>query len=149
MLGRREEVNELQRVNSVMECDVRTTERKEMNMRKVGKVCVALFLGTLFYGCGHTTVSRVGLLSLGDLESRTIPSVVDGPIVFGEDRCKLGGDSYYLSEAVRNALVGTEYDTIVDAEVTTKTGLFVWSNKIEVKGKGINSETLPKEGVAR
>jgi len=74
---------------------------------------------------------------------------VDGPILVGKDACKAGGDPYYLSEAVRNALKGTQYDTIIDAEVTTKTGLLVWSNEIEVKGKGLDSKSLPKVGGAK
>jgi len=118
-------------------------------MSRVCKVCVALLLTTLCYGCGHLNVSKVGLLSVGDLESRTIPSSVDGPILVGKDACKAGGDPYYLSEAVRNALKGTQYDTIIDAEVTTKTGLLVWSNEIEVKGKGLDSKSLPKVGGAK
>jgi len=118
-------------------------------MRTVSKACVALLLTTLCYGCGHLNVSKVGLLSVGDLESRTIPSSVNGPVLVGKDACKMGGDPYYLSEAVRNALKGTTYDTLVDAEVTTSTGLFVWSNEIEVKGKGLDSKTLPKDGGAK
>ena len=88
-------------------------------MNQITKMSVALLLVTMFYG----------------------------PVLTGKDSCnKIGKFSYYLSDAVRNALSGTEYDTIVDAEVTTKTGLFVWSNKIEVKGTGIKSSVLPKEG---
>ena len=122
---------------------------KEANMTTVSRICVALLLTTLCYGCGHTKVSRIGLLSIGDLESRTIPRTVVGPIVVGKDACRAGGDPYYLSQAVRNALKGTPYDTITDAEVTTGTGLFVWSNKIVVKGKGLDSKTLPKAGGAK
>ena len=116
-------------------------------MSQTTKTCIALLLTMVFYGCGHTKISKVGLLSVGDLESRTIPSTMDGPILVGKDSGnKIGKLSYFLSEAVRNALSGTEYDTIVDAEVTTKTGLFGWSNKIEVKGKGIDSSVLTREG---
>jgi len=118
-------------------------------MSTVCKRCVALLLATLCYGCGHTQVSRVGLLSVGDLESRTIPATVNGPILVGKDACKVAASPYYLSEAVRNALKGTAYDTIIDAEVTTKTGLLVWSNEIEVKGTGLDSKTLPKNGDAK
>ncbi len=118
-------------------------------MNTVTKVCAALLLTTLCYGCGHTNVSKVALLSVGDMECRTIPAKVDGPVLVGRDACKVGGDAYYLSEAVRNALKGTEYDTLIDAEVTTKTGLLVWSNTIEVKGTGLNSKTLPRDGGAK
>ena len=120
-----------------------------MIISKVYKVGVTLLLSTLCYGCGHLNVSRVGLLSVGDLENKTIPSAVDGPVLVGKDACKGGSGPYYLSEATRNALKGTPYDTIIDAEVTTKTGLFVWSNEIEVKGKGLDSKTLPKDGGAK
>lgn len=117
-------------------------------MKGLTKACIVLALATLCYGCGHTHVSRVGLLSVGDLESRTIPSTVEGPVLIGKDACKMGGDPYFLSEAVRAALSGTQYDTLVDAEVTTKTGVFVWSNQIEVKGQGVDSKALPKKGGA-
>jgi len=117
-------------------------------MTEVNKVCMALLLTTLCYGCGHTKVSKIGLLSVGDLENRTIPSTVTGSVLVGRDACKVGGDPYYLSEAVRNALEGTEYDTIIDAEVTTQTGLWVFSNEIEVKGTGLNSKMLPLNGGA-
>jgi hypothetical protein len=105
-----------------------------------------LLLGVVCCGCGHTNLSRVGLLSVGDWDSKTIPASVSGPVLVGKDLCKVGGDSYYLSEAVRNALKGTPYDTLIDAEVTTKTGLFVWSNTVEVKGKGLDSKVFPKNG---
>lgn len=117
-------------------------------MKVLKKTFVALALSTLCYGCGHTNVSKIGLLSVGDLESRIIPTTIEGPVLTGKDECGTGGTSYYLSEAVRNALLGTEYDTIVDAEITTNTGLFVWSNNIEVKGKAIKSTELPKQGGA-
>ncbi len=119
-------------------------------MGKEGKkLAIALALATLCYGCGHTNVSRVGLLSTGDLDSRMIPSTVDGPVLTGRDASKWGATPYFLSEAVRNALSDTQYDTLVDAEVTTRTGFFVWSNEIEVKGIGVDSTALPKNGGAR
>ena len=118
-------------------------------MKGLSNVCTVVLLTTLCCGCGHTKVSRVGLLSVGDLEGRTIPSTIDGPVLVGKDACKIGGDPYFLSEAVRNALSGTEYDTLVDVEVTAKTGLLVMSNEIQVKGKGVNSKTLVQEGAAK
>jgi hypothetical protein len=124
-------------------------KRKGKRMRGMSKLAIALALSTLCYGCGHTNVSRVALLSVGDLDGRTIPSTVDGPVLTGRDACKIASDPYFLSEAVRTALSGTQYDTLVDAEVTTKTGLFVWSNQIEVKGIGVDSKALPQNGGAR
>ena len=112
-------------------------------MKTACKQVVVLLLSILCIGCGHTKVNHVGLLSVGDLKSKKIPENTEGPTLIGED----SGYSYYLSEAVRDALKGTQYDTIVDAEVTNKTGLFVWSNQIQVKGKGLNSKNFPKGGV--
>ena len=98
-------------------------------------------------GCGHTCTGKMALLSFGDMEGREIPPSVEGPILIGRDACVAGLDPYYLSEAVRNALKGTTYDTLVDVEVTTTTGLFVWSNAVQVKGTGANSTSFRKEEV--
>ena len=105
-----------------------------------------LLVVTFFIGCGHSQTTQIGLLSFGELENKVIPENVDGPIFQGEDCCKVGGDPYFLSDAVHNALTGTEYDTLVDVEVTNKTGFFVGSNCITVKGKALNSKTIPEEG---
>ena len=123
-------------------------------MNRALKVCVALLLTTLCYGCGHTKVSKVGLLSVGDLEGKIIPSTVDGPVLIGKDGSSwvLIPCSYYLSEAVRNALEGTAYDTLVDVEVKTQTGPWIylfWLNQIQVTGKGLDSRILPKAGGAK
>lgn len=120
-------------------------------MTRVLKGCAALLLTMLCYGCGHMNVSSVGLLSVGDLEGKTIPATVDGPVLVGKDYMRLfdeafSDDPYYLSDAVRNALKGTVYDTLVDVEVTTRTSGFWWSNEIEVKGKGLDSRTLSRVG---
>ena len=104
-------------------------------------------LAVVCSGCGHTQVSKVGLLSFGDLEGRTIPPVVEGPILKGSDYEAPSLFPFsFLSAAVKDALKGTEYDTLVNCTVTTQTGLFVWSNGIEVEGTALNSKTLPKAG---
>lgn len=113
---------------------------------KHGVCCLALAIAALGSGCGHTKVSQVGLLSTGDLESRIIPRDVSGPMLEGKAAAKPGKLAYYLSDAVRDAVKGTPYDTLVDAEVTTTTGAFVWNNQLAVKGKGVKSADLPKEG---
>lgn len=98
-------------------------------------------------GCGHTQVSRVGLISFGDLEGKTIPDNPEGPVLEGTDAAKPGvGPRYYLSDAARDALKNSEYDTLVDVEVTAKTGFFVPSNKITVKGTALNSSQLNQTG---
>jgi len=99
------------------------------------------------FGCGHTQVCRVGMISLGNLEGKAIPNNPNGPIVEGRDAAKPFSTSYYyLSNAVRDALKNSEYDTIVNVKITTKTGLFVRSNKIIVKGTALNSNLLEKTG---
>jgi len=101
-----------------------------------------ILLAILFVGCGHQKTCQVGLMSFGDLEGKIIPQNISGPTVTGTDQCKIGADPYYLSEAVRNALKGTTYDTIIDAQVTTETGLFVRSNYIKVSGTALSSKML-------
>lgn len=100
--------------------------------------CVVSLLAALCAGCGHTQVSKVGLISFGELEGQTIPEDVTGPVVQGS----AGGFAYSLSDAARAALKGTEFDTLVDVDVTAKTGLFVPSNRIIVKGTALNSANL-------
>ncbi|MBZ4202038.1 MAG: hypothetical protein LAC70_02825, partial [Methylovulum sp.] len=86
----------------------------------------------------HTSSNRVALMSLGDLEGKTVLTDAPGTIVEGED-C---GYSYTLSNAVRDALKEKPYDTVIDADVTNSTGLFVGSNCIKVRGKAIDSKKL-------
>ena len=109
-----------------------------MNKRILG----VLLLAGVSAACGHTATQKVGLMSLGDLRGRSIPDIGAGNVVEGSD-C---GYSYTLSNATRDAVKGTAYDTLVDVEVTNTTGLFVPSNCIRVRGKGVNSKTLPTGG---
>ncbi|TMB34945.1 MAG: hypothetical protein E6J62_09980 [Deltaproteobacteria bacterium] len=103
----------------------------------VGGVLLATILGA---GCGHTLAQQhVGLASVGDLFARVLTPAIDGPILEGHD-C---GTTQYLSKAVRDALKDTAYDTLLDLEVTTETGLFGSSNCLKVKGKAIDSKKLP------
>ena len=111
--------------------------------------CFILFLAMFSAGCGHTLVSKVGLLSVGELQGKQIPAAIDGPIVQGEDCGGAFGSPYFLSKAVRAALKGTQHDTIVDAEITSTTGLYVGSNCVAVKGKAISSGTLTTVGGVR
>jgi len=104
---------------------------------------------TILIGCGHTLSHHVGLVSFGDLEGKVIPGGVDGELLDGEDCCKVGSDPYSLAEAVRNAMKNTDYDTLVDVEVTNTTGLFVASNCIKVSGKALKSESLSDSGGAQ
>ncbi|MDD4062112.1 MAG: hypothetical protein PHW08_15605 [Kiritimatiellae bacterium] len=121
-----------------------------MQIRTKSRICcLALAIAVLGSGCGHTKVSQVGLMSTGDLESRIIPRDVGGPMLEGKAAAKPGKLAYYLSDAVRDAVKGTPYDTLVDAEVTTTTGVWLWNNQLAVKGKGVKSADLPKEGGAQ
>ena len=102
-----------------------------------------LIAAMVLCACGHIAVSQVALLSDGELSGRRIPAETSGPSVSGEDCSKIGGDAYHLSQSVRDALKGTEYDTILDATVTTTTGALVFSNCVKVTGSGVRSDALP------
>ena len=104
---------------------------------------ILMLMLTVFFGCGHTQSCKVGLMSFGDLEGKTIPVNVDGRILKGKD-C---GVQYSLSAAFHDALNQTEYDTLVDVEVINKTGFLLSSMCIFVEGKALNSKTLTDSGV--
>lgn len=112
----------------------------------VKKCCFIILLAVFLIGCGHTQSSKVGLMSFGDLEGKVIPESIAGDILEGENCVKPGHHSYYLSAAVRDALKQRDYDTLIDVEVTSTTGLSVTSNCIKVKGKALNSKTLTTSG---
>ena len=110
-------------------------------------LCVVSVLTLLCLGCGHTQTCEVGLISFGNLEGKAIPNNPNGPVLEGSSAAKIGSTPhYYLSDAVRDALKNSEYDTMVDVEVTTKTGWLVPSNKIFVKGTAVNSSHLENSG---
>lgn len=116
-------------------------------MRKsIHAACVAVAAAALCAGCGHTQVSKVAVLSVGNLDGKAIPAKVNGPVLEGSTSARPGVMLFYLSDAVRDALKGTQFDTLVDAEVTTETGLLVPSNKIIVKGTAVSSKSLGAEG---
>jgi hypothetical protein len=112
-------------------------------MRRLLAICFSL---TVALACGHTTTSRIALMSFGDLEGKVVPQRPDGQTLQGEDCSKIAGDSYSLSEAARNALKGTAFDTLTDVEVEATTGLFVPSNCIKVRGVAFDSRTLEASG---
>lgn len=109
----------------------------------VKKCCFIILLAVFLIGCGHTQSSRVGLMSFGELEGKAIPDNVGGMVLVNGEAC---GRQHRLSDAVRDALKQTDYDTLVDAEVTSTTGLAVTSNCLKVKGKALNSKTLTDLG---
>ena len=109
-------------------------------------VCTVAAMTVLCAGCGHTQVSKVGMMSVGNWEGKAIPEKVTGPILEGSSGAKPFAVTYSLADAVRDALGKSEYDTLVDAEVTTQTGLFVPSNRIVVKGTALNSKTIAQQG---
>lgn len=80
-------------------------------------------------------------MSLGDLEGKTPPEKGEGKLVTGA-AC---GFTAYLSDAVRDALKETDYDTILNAKVTSETGLFTMSNCFRVLGTASDSKTWPKQ----
>jgi len=109
------------------------------------EIVLVLMLSAVFGGCGHSQSYKVGLMSLGDLEGKSLPDGADTTLREGQD-C---GHAQYLSNAVRDALRDTDSDTLIDSEVTSSTGLLVWSNCIKVKGHAINSKTIQTSGDTR
>lgn len=93
-------------------------------------------------GCSH--VSKFALMSNGDLEGKTLSGVQPGKTLLQGESC---GHSYSLADAVENALMGTPYDTLLDIEVESTSGILVVTNCVKVKGYGVNSELLEKQGV--
>lgn len=110
-------------------------------MKVIINLCLFMFLALLF-GCGHEQVSRIGLLSFGNLEGKIIPDKVNGKVVTGESCGAPFVGSYYLSDAFRDAIKETNYDTLLDVELINTTGLLVTSNCIILKGTAIDSKTL-------
>jgi hypothetical protein len=108
----------------------------------VKKCCFIILLSSFLIGCGHTQSSKVGLMSFGELEGKTIPDI-GGMVLVNGEAC---GYQQRLSDAVRAALKQTDYDTLVDAQVISTTGLWVSSNCITVKGNALNSKTLTTSG---
>jgi hypothetical protein len=107
------------------------------------KLIALLSLVWVTAACGHTATHKVGLISLGDLQGKTISGGASGAggagvVVEGTD-C---GYTYSLSNAARDALKGSTNDTLVDVEVTNTTGLLVPSNCIRVKARAIDSKAL-------
>lgn len=87
---------------------------------------------------GCLTSSRIGLISNGDLEGKTFEGVKQGPELTGES-C---GHTHSLSAAFSNAINGTEYDTMINSEVETRSGVFVFDNCLKISGYGVKSQEL-------
>ena len=104
-------------------------------MNKVTLISTSLLFATGLLASACSSTQKVALLSTGELEGKTIPANPQGEIREGES-C---GGLYSLSDAVRSALEGTSYDTLLDSDVTNSTGLFLWSNCIHVKGQAVKS----------
>ena len=101
---------------------------------------VGLTCSVVLLGCTNT--SRLALLSDGDLRGRRVGGTSAGPTLAGED-C---GWVYYLATAFRHAVRGTDYDTLVDVEVTSTAGITPYGQCLKVKGRGVRSADLPREG---
>ncbi len=108
-----------------------------MRIQQAGVALIALGLG-VNVGCSNT--SHLAALSNGDLAGKRIVAASGGEALEGTD-C---GFQHHLSNAFRDALDGSRYDTLTNVEVTTTTGLFVWSNCVKVKGLGVRSSDLSR-----
>lgn len=104
-----------------------------------------LLLGLALTGCGHAQTTKIGLMSFGNLEGKTISDSISGQRLSG----KACGHNYRLSDAVRDALKDTEFDTLINVDVTNETGLFVWNNCLMVSGNALNSKSIVASGGAK
>jgi hypothetical protein len=104
---------------------------------------MVIIIGVIILIAGCQSTRTIGLMSIGDLEGKKIPENPKGEIRQGED-CG-GAMAYTLSYAMRNAVKGTSYDTLVDVEVKHTTGIFFWSNCIIVKGFALDSKEISRE----
>ena len=109
-------------------------------MVHIKKLVQITILTTVLSSC--TTTSHLALLSDGDLENKDLQNIMPGKMLKGED-CWY---QHNLSDAFRDAIKGTEYDTLIDIDVTTKTNLLVFYSCVEVEGKGVKSSNLKEVG---
>lgn len=100
-----------------------------------------LAMSLVLMSCGHTMTRQVGMMSAGDIEGKLIPKDAKGKLVQG----KSCGYEHYLSSAFRDALKETQYDTILNATVTTETGLLVASNCLTISGEAFDSREWKKQ----
>lgn len=114
-----------------------------MDRYRVRRAVVWLAVGLAVTGC--TRASHVALLSDGNLDGRRLSEVAPGPVLQGED-C---GMAYYLANAFREAVAGTNYDTLVDVEVTSTAGITPFGQCLKVKGRGVRSADLPTADVTQ
>ncbi len=103
---------------------------------------VLLIIALLMVPAGCSSARTIGLMSFGDLEGKMIPEKPRGDIRVG----KSCGSVYTLSDALRDAVKDTSFDTIIDAEVIHETGVFVFNNCIIIKGLALNSKEIKREG---
>ncbi|AOP36147.1 hypothetical protein A0128_17095 [Leptospira tipperaryensis] len=104
---------------------------------------VSILVCVLFFTFCSTT-QKIYLLSYENLDGKRIPENIQS--LAGEKKeGKDCGFSYSLAGAFKNAVANTDYDTIIEAEVTHTTGPFAPMHCILVKGFAMNSNTIPKE----
>ena len=106
------------------------------------KLSIFISLLALALASACTSTYQVGMLSLGDLEGKTIQADMTGEVRSGES-CWW---SHHLSDAVRDAVEGTNYDTLLDVTIEARSRFFVWSNCVHVEGQAIDSSKL-EQGV--
>ncbi len=102
---------------------------------------LACFVGlSALMGCSSTT--KVALMSNGDLEGQTIPYEKADRWLVG----KSCGNEQSLAQALRDATLGTRYDTLVNVTVKTSVSVFSAHNCITIIGKGLSSKTMNLKG---
>ena len=106
------------------------------------KFCIIAGILSLTLASACTTKYTVGMLSLGELEGKTIPPNMTGEVRSGES-CWW---AHHLSDAVRDAVEGTEYDTLLNVTIENRSRFFVWSTCVHVEGEAIDSKKLEERG---
>ena len=101
----------------------------------------------LALGCARaSSTSRIGLLSDGDLEGKRLAGLERGPVLEGS-QCHAIVRGITLSDAFRDAIEGTDFDTLVDVQVENRSNGFsfaFWDNCVTIRGHGVRSADLPE-----
>lgn len=105
-------------------------------------ISLCIVISIFAASCGHTLTREVGLMSSGDLEGKVVPQNKEGTFVKGQS-C---GMQSYLSDAFRDAIKGTSFDTILNATVKSETGFLVANNCLIISGQAYDSTTWGQDG---
>ncbi len=113
---------------------------KYLIIMRIKNITFIFLISFFLYGCTNT--SHLALLSDGDLENKSLEGITQGGMLDGED-CWY---QHNLADAFRDAIKDTQFDTLIDVKVITKTNLIVFFNCIQVAGYGVRSSDIKTIG---